>query len=50
MWKVSSSWVFEALKETNFLLPQSEIIERFEVKRSAASFLDVSNSCGLVVS
>ncbi len=30
-----------ALKETKFLLPQSEIIARSEVKRSAASFLDI---------
>ncbi len=40
------NWVFEVLKETKFLLPQSEMIERSEFKRSAASFLDVSNSCG----
>ncbi len=40
------NWVFEALKETKFLLPQSEMIERSEVKRSVASFLYVSNSCG----
>ncbi len=33
------------LKETKFLLPLSEMIERSEVKHSVASFLDVSNSC-----
>ncbi len=37
---------FEALKETNFLLPQSDIMESSEVKSSVTSFLDVSNSCG----
>ncbi len=36
--------VFEALKETRFFVPQSEIIERSDVKRSAASFVDICNS------
>ncbi len=50
MWKIRLIDVeivfFEVLKETKFLLPHSEIIKRSEVKRSAASFLDVSNSSG----
>ncbi len=37
---------FEALKETKFLLPHQEMIEKSEVKRSEASFLDISSSCG----
>ncbi len=38
-------WVFEALKETKFLLPHSEIIERSEVKRLVASSLELCSSC-----
>ncbi len=48
------NWVFEALKETKFFLPQSEMIERSKVKLSVASFLDVSwlslKGCGIVQS
>ncbi len=36
---------FEALKETRFLVPQSEPTERSEVKCSAASVLDMCSSC-----
>ncbi len=39
--------IFEALKDTKFLLPQSEIIERSKVKRFAASSIELFNSCGL---
>ncbi len=38
---------FKALKETKFILPQTEMIERSKVNRSTTSFLDVSNSCGI---
>ena len=36
---------FEALKDTKFLLPHSEIIERSEVKGSTASSLEACNTC-----
>ncbi len=35
------NWVFEASKDTKFLIPQLEMIARSEVKRSAASSLSL---------
>ncbi len=37
----------EFLKNTKFFLPQSEIMERSEVKRSAAFNLELFNPCWL---
>ena len=38
------NWVFEALNNTKFALPQSEILERSEVRRSEASLRELCTS------